>query len=95
MKVGILIFLMLSLVSCKNYYNEMIDWTSSIEIGTDIETVKKMQPEYLEIDWNQPDTFDNEIRYYIKNIKFDYDALKMTNYLVFIDGKYQGRFAHK
>lgn len=83
------------LLSCKNHYNEMIAWTDTIPKGSSVESVKKIQPGYLEIDWNNPDIFENETRYSITKIKNDYDALGMENYLSFVDGKYQGRFAHK
>lgn len=81
----------------------MIEWTDNIPMGTSIDSVKQIQPNFIEIDWNKPDTIDwiksdtlnNETRYFITKIKNDNDMLKMDNYLYFVNGKYQGRFAHK
>ncbi len=87
--------LLIFLSSCKNYYNEMIDWTSSIPKGTSIDSIKKVQPDFIEIDWNNPAVTDSETRYTITKIKNDNDPLKMENYLSFVDNKYQCRFAHK
>jgi hypothetical protein len=69
----------------------MIDWTSNIEIGTDINTVKENQPDFLEIDWDNPDKYDNRIRYEIIEIKGNRDILKMQNFVVFENKKYVGR----
>ena len=73
----------------------MIDWTSGIPMGTSIDSVKKISPDFLEISWIHPETYDREIRYAITKIKNNRDILKMENYLSFVDNKYQGRFAHK
>ena len=73
----------------------MIEWTSSIPKGTSIDSVKTTQPDFLEIDWNHPETHDGETRYAITKIKNNSKMLKMVNYLSFVDNKYQGRFAHK
>ena len=73
----------------------MIDWTSNIPKGISVDSVKKLQPDYLEIDWNNPEKFDDETRYIITKIKNNYDPLHMENYLSFIHNKYEGRFAHK
>ena len=69
------------------------DWVSKGAVVTD--SVKKLQPDYLEIDWNNPEKFDDETRYIITKIKNNYDPLHMENYLSFIHNKYEGRFAHK
>ncbi|WP_430413170.1 hypothetical protein [Kordia sp.] len=82
-------------ISCKNYYNEMLDWIDTIEIGLNIEDVKNMQPDYLEIDWEDPQNFENEKWYLITKIKGNNDVLGMSNFLVFIDDKYQGREVRK
>ncbi len=86
------------LTACKNYYNDTIRWADNINVGTDIQTVKNNQPDFLEIAWDKPDTslLDNELLYEITKIKGNnYDPLNMTHYLVFVDGKYQGRRPHK
>jgi hypothetical protein len=82
--------------ACKNYHNDTIKWADSLEIGTDIHLIKDNQPDFLEISWDNPVTLDNAILYEITKIKGNnYDALYMTHYLVFVDGKYQGRKPHK
>lgn len=92
MKKSIHIFIILLLLSgCKNHYNEMIEWTDNIEIGTDIQTIKSTQPAFLEISWNNPRKFENEIYYEISKIDGNNDILNMQNFLVFENGKYQGR----
>ena len=97
MKIKIIstLILFIFLTSCKNYYNEMIEWTSSIPVGTSIDSVKKCQPNYITIDWNNPIKNDSETTYSIIKIKNNMDVLGMENYLTFIDNKYQGRFGRK
>ncbi len=73
----------------------MIAWTSSIPKGTSLDSVKQIQPDYIEINWKNPETFKNEQRFIISKIKGDNDILNMEYYLVFIDNKYQGQFAEK
>ena len=73
----------------------MIDWASKIPEGTSIDSVKLIQPDFIEIDLENPQKFEDETRYGITKIKYDYDLLKMEYYLVFVDNKYKGRFAHK
>jgi hypothetical protein len=81
--------------ACRSYYNDTIMWADNIKVGTDIQTVKNSKPDFIEINWNQPDTFDNKICYLITKIKGNRDILGMSNYLVFTDNKYQGRRPHK
>ena len=86
----------LTLTACKNYYNDTIHWADKIQTGTDIQTVKSNQPDFIEIAWDKPDTLDNELLYEITKIKGNnFDPLNMSHHLVFIDGKYQGRRPHK
>ncbi len=94
-KIVFTVILFIFLSSCKNYYNEMIDWTSSIPKGTSIDSVKIIQPDFIEIDWNNAVITDSETRYIITKIKNNNDPLKMENYLSFENNKYQGRFANK
>ncbi|QHI34822.1 hypothetical protein IMCC3317_01660 [Kordia antarctica] len=94
-KIFTFIFFSIILISCKNYYNDTLAWANNIESGTTIENVQKLQPDYIEIDWEDPRTFENEKWYFITKIKGNYDVLGMSNYLVFIDDKYQGREARK
>jgi len=83
------------LTACKDYYNDTIHWADNIKAGTNIQIVKNNQPDFLEVAWDKPDTLDNNLLYKIKEIKGSHDPLNMSHYLVFIDGKYQGRRPHK
>jgi len=85
----------LLLTSCKSYYNDTIDWMDKIELGTSLEDVKKNQPDFVEIDWNKPDTLDEGLRFRIERIKGNNDILNMEHYLVFSDNKYTGRQSSK
>ena len=73
----------------------MVKWAGELEHGLDVEDVKLFQPDYLEIDWEDPEVIDGEKRYYITNIDWNWDALGMSNYLVFTDEGYVGRDSHK
>ena len=73
----------------------MISWTDSIPIGTGIDSVKKIQPGFIEIDWSNPQVNGNEYMFSIKRIRGSRDRLQMENYLSFVDKKYRGRFARK
>jgi len=83
--------LFITLSGCENHYNEMIEWTDELEIGSSVQVVKNTQPTFIEISWDQPVKIENEILYEISKIDGEYDILKMSNFLVFVDGKYQGR----
>lgn len=87
--------IVLLLTSCKSYYNDTIDWMDKIELGTSLEDVKKNQPDFVEIDWNKPDTLDEGLRFRIERIKGNNDILNMEHYLVFSDNKYTGRQSSK
>ncbi len=76
--------------SCENNYNKMVDWADNIPIGTDIEQIKLDQPNFLIIDWQNPDTFKNLVLYEI-NIQRNNDILEMQNFLSFTGNKFQGR----
>jgi len=90
-----LITLTVLLTSCKSYYNDTIEWMDNIELGTKIEEVKKTKPDYVEINWNKPDTIDNQIRFKIIKIRGNKDILAMEHYLVFVDKKFEGHESHK
>lgn len=94
-KFFILLLVLFLIVSCKDYYNESIHWMDNLENQQNIEDVKSEQPNFIEIDWENPKTFDNQIWYMITNIKGNNDVLKMSHYLVFIDDKYQYRESKK
>jgi len=87
--------IVLLLTSCKSYYNDTIDWMDNIETGTNLEDVKRSQPDFVEIDWSKPDTLAQGLRFRIKNIKGNNDMLNMEHYLVFSGNKYTGRESHK
>ena len=80
-----------ALTACKNFYNDTIKWADNIEKGTDIQTVKKNQPDFVKVLWNNPDTFGYGISYEIIKIKGSNDPLHMQHFLTFIDNKYVGR----
>jgi len=82
-------------ISCKNHYNDMVAWSREIKIGTDIQIVKKNQPDWIEIDWDHPDTIDSFTVYLITKIKGNRDILHMENRFAFVKDKYQGRWANK
>lgn len=92
-----LIFISFAVIvlGCRNYYNETIEWMDNIEIETNIEIVKENQPEFVKIDWENPEKIENENRYYILNIRGNYDPLGMSHQLVFIDNKFDRRESHK
>lgn len=74
----------------------MIEWTSSIQPGTEIAIVKENQPDFLTIDWNNPDSLkNNRIRYAITEIQGFNDSLGMSYYLEFQNNGYQGLIPHK
>lgn len=77
------------LFGCKDYHNDMIEWTNNIPIGTDLKTVKGNQPEFLEIDWKNPDTLDNGFtRYFITKIKGNNNVSNMNYFLEFENNEF-------
>jgi len=87
--------IVLLLTSCKSYYNDTIDWMDNIEQGTSLKDVKRSQPDFVKINWNEPDTVDKQVRYWVTEIKGNRDMLAMSHLLVFVDNKYTGRESHK
>lgn len=81
--------------SCKDYYNDTIDWMDNLEPGTTLEDVKRGQPDFVTINWDKPDTVDNQVRFWVTEIKGSNDVLRMNHLLVFVDKKYAGRESHK
>ena len=94
-KFFVLIIITLVANSCKNYYNETIKWADNLETELNIKDVKKQQPDFIEIDWENPRTIDNQKLYLITKIKGNRDILGMSHYLVFIENKYQYRESKK
>ena len=89
------VFALFVFSSCDNNYNKTIDWLDQIEEHESIETVKKTQPHFIEVDWENPIKIENETHYEIIKIKGNTDPLGMHHFLVFIDGKYYGRDSKK
>ena len=98
-KVFLIILSVFFLTKCTNFYNRTIEWIESIKIGTDIQTVKNDQPDFIIIGWDKPDTLlcppdmscghnGYHLCYEIKKIKGNNDILNMIHYLEFEDGKY-------
>ena len=83
------------LISCTNYQNEMMNWAEKIPAGTILDSVKLHQPDYLTIDWNNPDTLDAIMRYNVIEIKRHKDLLKMQYFLEFENNKFRGLFGRK
>lgn len=94
-KIFVLVFLIITITSCKNYYNETIEWTDNIESELNIENVQKVQPNYIEIDWENPQIVEGQKWYLITKIKGNNDILRMSHYLVFVEDKYQYRESKK
>ena len=96
LKNFIFLFLFVVIFSCKDYYNDTIEWADNIEAELNVTEVKKQQPEFIEIDWENPiTTSDNEKWYLITEIKGNRDILSMSHFLVFKDGKYKYRESKK
>ena len=88
------LLLILFSFSC-SYYNDTIEWADNIKTGTSLTKVQMDQPDFLQIDWNNPEIDGDKTMYLITNIKGNKDPLGMSHYLLFIDGEYQGRIPHK
>ena len=96
LKNFIFLFSIVVVVSCKDYYNNTIQWADNIETELNITEVQKQQPKFIEVDWNNPlTTSDNEKWYLITKIKGNRDILSMSHFLVFKDGKYKYRESKK
>ena len=83
------------LVGCKDHYNDTIHWMDNIPLGSAVGEVQLRQPDFVEIDWNNPDTVNGAVRFSIRKIKGSSDVLKMEHYLFFINDQYQGRLSRK
>ena|SRR5688572_14145260 len=91
-----LILLSVTILSCKDYYNEAIHWADEIHYGTDINKVKMTQPDFVQVDWEHPQTVNDTTKYYsIVEIQGSNDVLNMSHELVFNSNKYAGRRSRK
>ncbi|NRD24502.1 hypothetical protein HNV10_14685 [Winogradskyella litoriviva] len=82
-------------VNCKNYYNDTIRWADNLDSGLSIDDVKKTQPHFVKIDWEDPRIFENKTWYFITKIDGSNDILGMSHYLVFRNDKYLYRESRK
>lgn len=88
---SIYLLIVILFASCQNYHNEMILWANEIPKGTDINIVKKSQPDFIAIDWQKPDTLLGYKHYKIIKIQGNRDVLNMSYFLLFShEGKYKG-----
>ena len=78
-----------SIISCESNYNKTIHWADNLESELTIEDVKKLQPYFIEVDWENPKSIDNRDWYMITKIKGNHDLLGMSHFLVFVNDKYQ------
>ena len=77
------------LTSClRDHTTDAGQWMINIKPGTTLEEVKRDQPDYVTIDWDNPDTVDNKVRYWITDIKGANESLEMLHKLIFVDNKY-------
>tara|TARA_R110001583_G_scaffold84601_1_gene222377 strand:+ start:983 stop:1192 length:210 start_codon:yes stop_codon:yes gene_type:complete len=67
----------------------------NLESGMNIEAVRESEPDFVEIDWQNPQTVGNEKWYVVNKIKGNNDVLHMTHYLVFVENEYQYRESKK
>ena len=96
LKNFIFLLLFLVVISCKDYYNDTIEWADNIETELNLDEVQKQQPDFIEVDWYNPlTTSENEKWYLITKIKGNRDVLSMSHFLVFKDGKYKYRESKK
>ncbi|WP_299121715.1 hypothetical protein [uncultured Winogradskyella sp.] len=92
----LIVFLVFSLIfSCKNYYNDTINWADNLQEGISLESAKNRQPYYIEVDWENPQTIEDQKWYLIIKIKGNNDPLRMSHYLVFSKDKYLYRESKK
>ena len=81
--------------SCKDHYNDTIDWMNKLDSTMTITDVIMIQPDFLEIDWNKADTVDYDIIFDISKIKGNHDILNMQHSLVFRDSVFRNTMSHK
>ena len=93
--VFIFVWVVALLTSCKDYYNDTMDWIDIIDQGTPLEEVIRKQPDFVKINWEMPDTVGNQVRFWVTEIKGSNDVLGMSHLLVFVDSKYVGLESHK
>lgn len=94
--IGIALILIVVFQSCKSHQNDFLTWSDNIPPNTSIEAVRSSQPEFVIIDWNNPETLENgNQQFYITDIEGSQDVLKMGYYLEFDSLGFVSRFAQK
>jgi hypothetical protein len=82
------------LTSCNDHSDDAIIWLNNLETGTSLESIKESQPDFIEIDWNKPDTAGYK-SYYKVSVDGSTNILNKTHELVFIRGRFQGCSHHR
>ncbi|MFT5513248.1 MAG: hypothetical protein ACI8SE_001654 [Bacteroidia bacterium] len=94
--VFVVTLIVLFIIGCHNYQNEMMLWSAEIPKGATVNEVRVSQPDFLSIDWENGDTFELATRRYpITKIEGNNDFLQMGYYLEFDSIGYRGLFGHK
>lgn len=93
---SLILFILLVFSSCKDYCNDNIDWMTSIKQGSSLDSVKKSQPFFVSVDWNNPQIHEDSSKsYFITKIKGSHDILNMSHSFVFKNDKFQYRSSMK
>lgn len=82
-----------ALTGCKDYAAESIMWINDLETGAAIETIKSVQPSFVEINWGKPDTVNYKL-YYLVTINGSKNILDKTHHLVFRNNRFLGCSHH-
>ena len=78
----VFILLLFGLLSSCNNQDKMLEWVENIPINTSIEEVKKSQPTFIKVNWEDP-LIHNDDFYYSLDFKYNNDILQMEHLLVF------------
>jgi hypothetical protein len=72
------------LSSCKDYHKDMLEWANELPTNSSREQVKVLAPDYLVIDWENPEQVNSYIyRYEITKIRGHEDPVQIKFYLEF------------
>lgn len=101
-KLVLFIPALLLFAGCTDHYNDMVKWADEeIPLGVSVDSVKSLQPDYLEIAWEHPDTISftkdsSMVILFSVGLKTStFDLLKMENLLMFQNDEYVGRDIRK
>lgn len=78
----------------KDYYWDFQVWSQSIPIDTHISDVKKQLPNYVTIDWVNPERLGNGLLFRVIRIK-GHPKSKSTDFLGFVNDLYSGHVFRK